>query len=194
MSWPGRRPAAAALVAVFAALAPALFSACGDLPEPKSCGEIPDDGCPVGRGGTCDDPTCPALYDCVDGAWVVVTRCTPTDGGGGGGGDGADAGDAGGSGAGGGDCTPFTFDHAGEAQGCHPDLETPDCPAVVAEGCLEQACLTDCSDFFLCKPIGWVDVGYCDEDGGFHDTQRGGDPPSSGPRRRRVGDDAAERD
>src|SRR5258708_5344640 len=97
---------AAALVALLlgGALAPALVASCGDLPEPLLCGEIPPGGCPSGRGGTCDDLTCAALYDCVDGAWTPTKTCPIPDGGRPDGGDGGD----------GGPCTPFMFDHSHE--------------------------------------------------------------------------------
>ncbi|HVY48589.1 MAG TPA: hypothetical protein VHB21_22020 [Minicystis sp.] len=167
----GKRSVALA-AAIGAASAGAALGACQPgLPAIETCGEIPGDGCPIGRGGTCDDPTCSALYDCVSGRWVEKQRCTPEPdaggGGGGAGGGGGGAQDGGVSDA----CTPFSFDHKGEQEVCSPSLELPDCPAAAAEGCVEDACTTGCVDFFLCEKQGWVDVGYCDDDGGFHDTQ-----------------------
>jgi hypothetical protein len=131
-----------------------LPAACGSAPEIKLCGQIPGNGCPVGRGGTCEDPTCDALYDCLDGAWRPVESCP--------GGTGGGAPDAGGSSDG---CEKVVLDHTGETTGCTPDLQSPDCPAVAAETCVETACLTDCIDFFLCKPDGWTLVAYCNEEG-----------------------------
>src|SRR5262245_38952376 len=138
LSW----PRALLLVSAFGAL-PALAVACQPtLPAPELCGEIPSGGCPVGRGGTCDDPTCGALYDCVDGNWTRTETCAPPDGGGGGGGAPGDGGDGGPDADA---CTPFMFDHTGEMLDCMPDLENPpDCPAAAAEGCLETACLVGC--------------------------------------------------
>lgn len=144
-------------------------AACSSGLSSRSCGEIPGDGCPVERGGTCDDPSCDALYSCDDGQWVLVKTCPP-DGTGGAGASGSGGSAAGGSagggwgGGGGSDCTPADIDHTGEASGCDPDLvEVPDCPVEAAESC--HPCLTGCVDFFLCKAGGWELVAYCTEDG-----------------------------
>lgn len=147
--------AGAALLAALAALA----AACQGGDEPLLCGEIPEGGCPVGRGGTCADRVCAGLYDCVQGAWTLVTRCDQPDvgAGGAGGGPGPDAGDGG--------CAVVPIDHTGEAEGCTPDLQHPDCPASAAETCEQAACLGGCFDFFLCKGEGWVEVAYCTEEG-----------------------------
>jgi hypothetical protein len=148
---PWIRLAIAALALPFALSLPA---ACGDLSDNlKLCGQIPDGGCPLGRGGTCEDKACAALYDCVEGAWTPVETCP-----GGGGGGGSDAGT-------GGDCEKVVIDHTGETSGCVPDLQNPDCPAVAAETCVYSACLTDCVDFYLCKKDGWTVVAYCNEEG-----------------------------
>lgn len=142
-----------ALVLV-AAAAP---SGCGGSDPLQLCGQIPEGGCPIGRGGTCDDRVCRALYDCVEGSWTVVTKCAANGGGG--------AGGAAEGGAGSGGCTPVALDHTGETTGCTPDLQVPDCPAAAAEECATSACLTDCIDFFLCKDAGWTLVAFCDDQG-----------------------------
>ena len=132
------------------------FSAC-DSPRPLLCGEIPQDGCPLGRGGTCDDPYCAALYDCVEGDWTQVEACdNPTT-------SAATSGSGGGLGGQGG-CSPVMFDRSQEVAGCTPDLQEPDCPADAAETC-PSPCLTGCVDFFLCEPGGWVAVAFCGDDG-----------------------------
>ena len=132
------------------------------------CGEIPAKGCPLGRGGSCDDDTCAGLYDCVGGKWTLSIDCTAdggtsaTSGTGGDAGTGVDAA-----------CTPVMISHAGELIGCQPGLEEPDCPVAVADGaCAESVCLTGCIDFYLCvhdpDPLhdrSWSAVGYCDEGG-----------------------------
>jgi hypothetical protein len=146
------------LVVVALAALPGL--ACGSSGDVKLCGQIPEDGCPIGRGGTCEDALCAALYDCVDGAWTQVTACSGFSGAGGSGGAGGGAGGASG-------CTPVMLDKSEETTGCEPDLQTPDCPAVAAETCAETACLSDCLEFFLCTKDGWRDVAYCDPDGVF---------------------------
>lgn len=130
-------------------------SGCGALPEPLLCGEIPDGGCPSGRGGTCDDAACARLYDCVDGAWTVVARCDPPPS------EGTDAGAGEPDAA----CTPVRIDRAGEAAGCKPAVQHPDCPVEAAEACAEVACSTGCVDFFLCTSDGWTGVAYCTEQG-----------------------------
>ncbi|MFO0755625.1 MAG: hypothetical protein U0359_04005 [Byssovorax sp.] len=150
--------ASAALGAALGAIL--LAAACEDAPALKLCGEIPAGGCPVGRGGTCEDAVCEALYDCQDGHWVSVERCMNEAGAGGAGGEGGAGG-----GTGGGPCTPVTLDHTGEQLGCMPDLQSPDCPAEAAETCAETACFTGCVDFFLCKKDGWTAIAHCDDQG-----------------------------
>ncbi|MBL9024710.1 MAG: hypothetical protein JNL21_21115 [Myxococcales bacterium] len=137
-------------VAIWLALA-----AC-DSPGVLLCGEIPADGCPIGRGGTCDDVYCAALYDCVQGDWERVERCpnNPVTS--------ASATSSGAGGAGEGGCAPVVIDHSTEAEGCTPDLQEPDCPAVAAETC-PNPCLTGCVDFFLCEREGWKLVAFCDD-------------------------------
>ena len=71
---------------------------------------------------------------------------------------------------------PSTSTSRGKTTGCTPDLENPpDCPVEAALGCAESACLTGCSDFFLCKATStgpqWIDVAYCDCDGQLLVTQ-----------------------
>ena len=135
----------------------AIAGACaGDEPL-ALCGTIPAGGCPIGRGGTCDDPTCGAVYDCVDSTWRVTKQCT--------GNPGADAGASTDAGAPDAPCGAIAIDHTGEASSCAPQLEEPDCPAVAAEQCAATACLTGCVDFFLCTKDGWKTVAYCDDDG-----------------------------
>jgi len=140
------------------AVAIALASACSSGFAQTPCGEIPLDGCPTDRGGSCEDETCATLYDCVDGRWVLSETCDQA--GGGAGGHGGSA--AGGTGAAGG-CEGVLFDHQGEVSGCTPDLQLPDCPAVAGESC--HPCTTGCVDFFMCTADGWQVVGYCDQEG-----------------------------
>lgn len=132
-------------------------AACDSEPLPL-CGQIPGDGCPVGRGGTCEDASCAALYDCVNGDWVLAEEC-PGHGGGGGAGEGGSGGEPGEGG-----CNAPQFDHSNEVDGCRPDLQPPDCPAEAAEVCGDP-CLVGCEDFYLCEREGWAFVGFCDADG-----------------------------
>lgn len=120
------------------------------------CGVIPEGGCPIGRGGTCDDPSCTGVYNCIEGQWTLEFAC---DGGGGG---------SGGSGASSshvstGACVTAVLDHSGEVAGCKPDLVDPDCPIAAAELC--NPCSTGCIDFFKCTSAGWTDLAYCTEEG-----------------------------
>lgn len=124
--------------------------ACGS-PDLKLCGEIPEGGCPIGRGGTCDDAYCAALYDCVDGDWTLSETCE--------GQGGSPATSSATTGVGG--CDGVVIDRTGETEGCMPDLQSPDCPAEAAEVC-PNPCLTGCVDFFLCRKE-WVSVAYCDD-------------------------------
>lgn len=139
-----------------AALAAVALAGCDPIAEPQPCGEIPEGGCPVGRGGSCDDAACRALHDCLDGAWTEVARCERP------GEPALDAGDGGGAE---GECESVTLDRSGEARGCTPALQQPDCPAEAAETCADAACSTGCIDFFLCTQEGWRGVAYCDEQG-----------------------------
>jgi hypothetical protein len=131
------------------------LAGCGSPSRVETCGMIPEGGCPLGRGGTCADATCAALYDCVDGAWTEAEACE---------GGGATTTSTGGGGEGPG-CEPPVIDRTGEADGCTPDLLDPDCPAAAAEVC--DPCSTGCADFFLCTAEGWIDVAACDENGEF---------------------------
>ncbi|MBK6515406.1 MAG: hypothetical protein IPG04_15110 [Polyangiaceae bacterium] len=133
-------------------------------PELLLCDRIPDGGCPLGRGGSCDDEVCAGLYDCIGGEWTLVEAC---EGGGGQGGAGVGGG---GGGGGSGGCDVPEFDHTGQTFGCSPDLQPPDCPVEAAEVCGDP-CLTECVDFFLCLREGWQSVGYCDEGGQLVNTQ-----------------------
>jgi hypothetical protein len=139
-----------------ACLAVAVSAGCGGGSGVKTCGLIPEGGCPIGRGGTCDDAECSALYDCIEGAWTLERACSPGAGGMGSGGAGAQTVGAGG-------CEGVTIDHPGETQGCTPDLQLPDCPAAAASSC--RPCDTGCIDFFVCTEPGWEAVAYCDAEG-----------------------------
>lgn len=153
-----------AAVVALAALAATAFAAlptggCQPSAELQLCGEIPANGCPLGRGGSCDDVSCSGLYDCLKGQWTLAVDCKR---------DGGASSTGSGSADGGPDatCTPAVIAHDGEVQSCKPDLQDPDCPVTAAEsGCSESVCLTGCSDFFLCMKDGWALAAYCDEKG-----------------------------
>ena len=145
----------ASLAAVTCVCAWLGFVACSGSSGVLICGEIPEGGCSLGRGGSCDDTVCVALYDCLEGNWTEVISCDANVGGGGAGGAG------GGGGAGG--CQQVIIDRSGEQSGCSPDLQTPDCHAFAAEAC--RPCNTGCEDFFLCLSDGWTAVAHCNQDG-----------------------------
>lgn len=138
------------------ALGISALAGCPSWPDVEACGQLPDvTACPIGRGGTCEDRACTALYDCVEGSWSLLKTCpAPTDTA-----DGSDevvpAAEE--------DCATVTVDRSGEALGCEPDLQEPDCPASAVEGC--SPCLTGCTDFFLCTTPGWQVIAHCGEDG-----------------------------
>jgi hypothetical protein len=156
---------------------------CQPLPTGAGCIDIPAGGCPTDRGGSCADPTCSAIYACTDGAWSFLMQCDqPDSGSGAGAGTGGGTGSSGaGTGGDGGACTPVVIDTTGEATNCTPDLAFPDCPVQAALGCAESACVTGCSDFFLCVAASnpmcgatsncWIDVAYCTDDGQLVITQ-----------------------
>jgi hypothetical protein len=131
--------------------------ACGGADAPLLCGEIPPGGCPIGRGGTCADPTCTGLYDCVSGHWRETMAC-PHPQGQGGAGSSSSA-----NSSSSGQCTGAMLDHTKQTVGCTPDLEAPDCNSDVAETC--HPCTTGCIDFFMCEAQGWMTVAYCDGSG-----------------------------
>jgi hypothetical protein len=137
------------------ALASVALIACSSGSGVQPCGLIPEGGCPLGRGGTCADRECDALYDCLEGKWTLAEVCSMASGGGG-------AGGAGGS-MGVGGCNGVIIDRTGEAEGCTPDLLEPDCPADAAESC--RPCISGCVDFFLGTRQGWQTVAFCDARG-----------------------------
>jgi hypothetical protein len=161
-------PARRLFLGLSAALLLALPAACAQDPAPlPRCGQIPGEGCPIGRGGTCDDRTCTALYDCQMTTWVLVQTCTGNGVGGGGGGGGSLAAGGGGS------CPMPKYDLEGQLPSERCDatqqLMSPDCPIEAGETCAQSVCLTGCTDFFICKNVSgeltWIEVAYCDCNG-----------------------------
>jgi hypothetical protein len=144
---------------------------CQGIPDGATCDDIPDGGCPTDRGGSCADPTCSAIYLCNNGLWSLGQICPPYDAGSGGGGVGGSATvpEAGPlcSHDGGGTCTPVVIDagNTADPSTCTPDLMCGDCTVSAAYGCKECACTTGCDDFYICTPLGWVSVAYCDQNG-----------------------------
>jgi hypothetical protein len=162
-------------------------TSCQPLPEGAGCVDIPTDGCPIDRGGSCEDPTCHAIYNCNDGKWSLAQICPD-------GGTGGDVGIGSGTGTGGGDAGPIgeclnpttapdggpcpmaNFDLTGNLgpDQCTPDLQLScgDCPYEVATGtCTDCICVSGCLTFYVCANramgMGWYEVGYCTDDGQF---------------------------
>src|SRR5829696_4686587 len=72
---PGRRIGALVFAATLA-LALALAAACDDGPVPMPCSNIPAGGCPLGRGVSCSDPACEAVYACrPNNVWELAQEC-----------------------------------------------------------------------------------------------------------------------
>lgn len=131
--------------------------ACGSVDPILLCGEIPVGGCPVGRGGSCTDVVCAGLYDCVGGHWTLSHACAARDGGLDGTAPDVVELDA--------PCTPVSIDAASTSAQC-PGLELPDCPVEAAQTCAENACKTECIDFFVCQSDGsLLAVAHCDAQG-----------------------------
>jgi hypothetical protein len=145
------------------ALAPSpLVAACNGAPPPLQCPEIPKGGCPPDNGATvCSDPTCAAIYDCVNGAWSLQMTCPqpPHD---------AAAADAHEAAPDGGlpldattiDAPPGAFG----GPGCI-SLEMPDCPAGTGLECASQLGCCGCQDLFVCDDGGWNLWGECGDAG-----------------------------
>jgi hypothetical protein len=134
-------------------------SACNDPPTPAVCTDVPDGGCPQDNGPTvCQDPTCDAVYDCVDGKWVFDKACpahphdasAPTDA--------AD------------EAVPPDV-HIDAPPGAYggpgcTDLETPDCSLGTALACVGATDCCGCQDVWICQNMGWTPWGQC-ADGGL---------------------------
>lgn len=144
----GRTPAWCARIGV--AL---LAVGCGGGGDLRPCNDIPEGGCPLDRGGSCEDPACAVLYACFDGAWEEHEQCTANTQ--------TTASVSASSSTGG--CAPFEIDRTGETSGCQPDLLEPDCPADALDTC--SPCSLGCVDFYLCLAEGWVNVAHCTEEG-----------------------------
>jgi hypothetical protein len=152
-----RRLLRLSLLLAFAA--PSAMS-CADEPAPEPpCADIPRGGCPLGRGASCDDPTCLAVYACRAGnVWELDHACPLRDAA-----DArADAGDA--SADAPLEATP-TLDAGPDAPagasggpGCGA-LQAPDCSLGFALACPAGCC--GCEDLFVCEGGGWTYWSTC---------------------------------
>jgi hypothetical protein len=155
----------ALLAGIVAALAAA--SACDDaLAVDPECRDVPDGGCPMGRGDPCADPTCAAAYECTESSlWRFDHACSARDAAAGAWTD-PGATDAGASPGAAPDVTgdatvgdvAVGIPGANGGPGCAA-LEGPDCPLGVALACGAGCC--DCEDLFVCKSGSWEPWGMC---------------------------------
>jgi hypothetical protein len=131
-----------------------MAAACQGLEEAPRCAQIPSGGCPASGGGTCDDQACASIYRCTDQGWELREHCAPTDAGAA---DVSDGGSENDRGCGQTVLIPGTSDCDSS------ELQDTDCPVQVAYGCAASACLTGCTDFFVCRTGMWLFAGYCDD-------------------------------
>ncbi len=134
-------------------------SACSDdLPIAAPCTNIPQGGCPVARGVSCDDPSCEAVYACRPGdVWELEKACPAREGGARV--DGAVASsDAGAPFDAAIDAPPGAFG----GPGCS-SLVLPDCALGLALACGADCC--GCEDLFVCREGGWDLWGSCGDGG-----------------------------
>lgn len=152
-----RRSCALALASLVAGLM--ATPACGDTATEHACTNIPAGGCPLGRGVSCQDPSCEAVYACRAGnAWELAHACPAHEAG-------------------------APRDAAVEARpvvdaaidappganggpGCGP-LQPPDCALGFALVCPSGCC--DCEDLFVCQNGAWVAWGTCSLDAGIRE-------------------------
>lgn len=124
-----------------------------DAAAGRPCTNIPEGGCPLAFGQSCNDPACSAVYACLPGnQWELRGACAPHE---------AGAMDAGTEAAlkdSNIDAPPGAFGGPGCA-----DLQMPDCPLGVAILCTSGCC--GCEDLFVCQDGGWDLWGACGPDG-----------------------------
>lgn len=128
------------------------------------CSNIPEGGCPLADGLSCDDPICEAVYLCrQNNVWELQKQCparapsdaaTVTDAAAGD----ADASDAEGIRDASIDAPPGAFG----GPGCQ-DLQLGDCALGVALSCASSCC--GCEDLFVCTSGAWSYWGYCGANG-----------------------------
>jgi len=137
--------------------------ACSDPAGPATCVDIPSGGCPEDNGAdVCADPTCSAVYGCVDGQWQLAQKCRPRP---------MDAATDADSEAGVESGPPPVFDAnidvppgAGGGPGC-VDLELPDCSVDEGLTCADSLGCCGCIDLWDCQDGSWVLWGECTDAG-----------------------------
>lgn len=145
----------------FLVLACLLFaSACDSVPTETPCHAVPDGGCPVDNGANvCEDPSCDAVYACVDGGWSLRQVCPPHPH------DAAPASVDGGEGGSVFDASIDVPPGGNGGPGCN-ELQMPDCPAGEGLACVQTPDCCGCVDLWVCDDGGWNPWGEC-VDGGI---------------------------
>lgn len=138
-----------------------LFACSSDDATATPCKDIPDGGCPLSHGIACEDPSCAAVYACINGSWSFDHACPAREGGAPVDAGVSDAADASSSFR---DVSIDAPPGAFGGPGC-PDLQPPDCPLGVALECPQQSACCGCDDLYVCQNGGWVAWGRC-VDGG----------------------------
>ena len=141
-----------------AALLVVSASSCQDQTVvPQPCTNIPEGGCPIARGVSCDDPMCEAVYACREGnVWELMKRCPVREAGAGT--DAATPKDAEALLDASIDAPPGAFGGPGCAS-----LVAPDCSLGLALSCGATCC--GCEDLFVCEDGGWTFWGTCGDAG-----------------------------
>ena len=147
--------------AVLAIVPLVVVAACSSPPTPTPCSDVPAGGCPQDNGAdVCQDPSCDAVYDCVNGKWAFDRACPahPRDAS-------ADAPD------GATDASTQPRDVHIDAPagafggpGC-TDLQQPDCSVGTALLCMDATGCCGCQDLWVCQNGGWVSWGVCADAG-----------------------------
>jgi len=151
------------LAATFVLLLPALvvvLAACEDGATPRECTDIPQGGCPLARGVSCQDLTCQAVYLCrPNNVWELHEYCPARDG------EAPREASVPEEAA----PPPPSFDASIDAPpgayggpGCQP-LQSPECSLGLGLSCGAGCC--GCEDLYICENGGWSLWGVCGDGG-----------------------------
>jgi len=149
------------------AVVTAIFACNNGTRNDHPCSDIPDGGCPIADGLSCDDPACAAVYLCRAGnVWELDKTCPPHPPS-----DAAivtsldAAADTGAISDASIDAPPGAY----AGPGC-VDLELGDCPLGVALACTSACC--GCDDLYVCNASNWIFWGYCGPNGPVYSPQK----------------------
>lgn len=134
--------------------------ACEEPLQRYPCGVLPDpSACPASRGGSCEDRSCSALYECKANSWVFVETCAQKESGG--------AGGVGGTGQAGNSLAGASLCEVSNSTECSA-LQLPDCDESLLKTCTpDEVCELGCEGFLRCEGGEWSVsyVAYCNEEG-----------------------------